>query len=236
MRINQTLAAAGAAFLLVAGLGACTDDDGDAAPTQRELTAAERLAAAKTTLDDASSVRLKLTSADVPKDAKGVVAADGVGAHPPAFKGTFKVSMGGIQADAEVTSVDGEVWAKLPLVPGTNKIDPTTFGIPDPAVLFSPDKGLTNLLPATQSPALGDETRKGSEVLTTITGTLPGPVVVDLFRIGDRSGTFDATYALTDDNELRTVALTGPFFGPGSRSTYDLALDRYGEPVTITKP
>lgn len=236
MRINQTLAAAGAAFLLVAGLGACTDDDGDAAPTQRELTAAERLAAAKTTLDDASSVRLKLTSADVPKDAKGVVAADGVGAHPPAFKGTFKVTLNGIQADAEVTSVDGEVWAKLPLVPGTNKIDPKTFGIPDPAVLFSTDKGLTSLLPATQSPTMGEQTRKGAEVLTTVTGTLPGDAVVDLFLIGDRNGTFDATYALTEQNELREVSLVGPFFGSTSKSTYNLALDQYNEPVTITKP
>ncbi len=236
MRINQTLAAAGAAFLLVAGLGACTDDDGDAAPTQRELTAAERLAAAKTTLDDASTVRLKLTSADVPKDAKGVVAADGVGAHPPAFKGTFKVTLNGIQGDAEVTSVDGEVWAKLPLVPGTNKIDPKTFGIPDPAVLFSTDKGLTSLLPATQSPTVGEQTRKGAEVLTTVTGTLPGDAVVDLFLIGDRNGTFDATYALTEQNELREVSLVGPFFEGAPKSTYNLALDQYNEPVTITKP
>lgn len=236
MRINQTLAAAGAAILLVAGLGACTDDGGDAAPTQRELTAAERLAAAKTTLDAASSVRLKLTSADVPKDARGVVAADGVGAHPPAFKGTFKVTLNGVQANAEVTSVDGEVWAKLPLVPGTNKIDPTTFGIPDPAVLFSTDKGLTSLLPATQSPTMGEQTRKGAEVLTTVKGTLPGDAVVDLFLIGDRNGTFDATYALTEQNELREVSLVGPFFGTASKSTYNLALDQYNEPVTITKP
>ena len=236
MRINQKLAAAGASTLLVVGLGACTGDGGDAGPTQRELTAAERLAAAKSTLDAASSVRLKLTSADVPKNASGVVAAEGVGAHPPAFKGTFKVSLSGIQADAEVTSVDGEVWAKLPLVPGTNKIDPKTFNIPDPAMLFSTDQGLTNLLPATQDPTMGEQTRKGAEVLTTVKGTLPGSAVVDLFLIGDRSGTFDATYALTGTNELREVSLVGPFFGTGTKSTYNLALDQYNQPVTITKP
>lgn len=236
MRINQKLATAGLSALLVAGLSACSGDGADDGPTQRELSAAERLAAAKTTLDAATSVHLKLTSADVPEGASGVVSADGVGAHPPAFKGTFKVALRGIQADAEVTSVDGEVWAKLPLVPGTNKIDPKTFGIPDPAVLFSPDKGLTNLLPATKDPAFGEQTRKGSEVLTTIKGSLPGSAVVDLFLIGDRNGTFDATYAVTDSNQLRDVALVGPFFGSDTKSTYTLTLDQYNQPVTITKP
>ena len=235
MRIHKQLAAVGVSALLVASLGACSGDGDKPSPTERTLTAADRLAAAKTTLDAASSVRLKLTSDGVPKDATAVVAADGVGAHPPAFKGTFKVSLRGVPADADVTSVNGEVWAKLPFVPGTNKIDPKTFGIPDPATLFSPEKGLTNLLTATKSPTMGKQTRKGTEVLTTITGTLPGDAVVDLFLIGDRAGTFDATYSVTDSNELRDVSLVGPFFG-STKSTYSLVLDQYNQPVTITKP
>ena len=44
------------------------------------------------------------------------------------------------------------------------------------------------------------------------------------------------TYGLTEDNELRKVTLTGPFFGAGTTSTYVLTLDQYGEPVTITAP
>lgn len=235
MRIRAKLLAAGLAVTAMVGLSACSGD-GDAPGPTKTLTPAERLAAAKTALDAASSVHLELTSADVPKGASGVVSADGWGQHPPAFKGTFKVSLGGVQADAEVTSLDGEVWAKLPLVPGVNKIDPKTFGIPDPAVLFSPDKGLTNLLPATSSPTAGRQTRKGSEVLTTVSGTVPGSAVVDLFLIGDRNGTFEATYSLTDANQLREVALVGPFFGAGTKSSYNLVLDQYGQPVTITKP
>jgi lipoprotein LprG len=235
MPINVKLAPAAAAVLVaVVSLAGCTDDDQNG-PDQRELTAAERLSAAKVALDSASSVHLALTSKGIPQGATGVVSADGWGAHPPAFKGTFKVSLKGIQGDADVTSVDGEVWAKLPFVPGTNKIDPATFGIPDPAVLFNPDKGLTNLLPATKSPALGDQTRKGSEVLTTVKGSLPGSAVVDLFLVGDRNGTFNATYALTEQNQLREVSLVGPFFG-STPSTYTLTLDQYDQPVTITKP
>ena len=78
--------------------------------------------------------------------------------------------------------------------------------------------------------------RRGAEVLTTITGTLPGASVVDLFLIGDRSGSYAVSYGLTDGQQLRTVGLTGAFFGAGTSSTYTLALDRYGQPVTITRP
>ena len=117
-----------------------------------------------------------------------------------------------------------------------NKIDPKTFGLPDPAMLFSTDKGLTSLLTGTSAPVAGDEVRLGSEVLSTIAGTVPGADVVDLLGVGDRNGTFAATYGLTDDQQLRQVTLKGPFFGAGSTSTYTLVLDRYGEPVTIEKP
>lgn len=232
MRITHQLAAA-ALVAALATVGGCTGGDDS---QQRELTPVQRLAAAKTTLDQASTVHLTLTSQGVPSGASGVTAADGVGAHPPAFKGTFKVTLRGIPADAELTSVGGEVWAKLPFVPGTTKIDPKTFGIPDPAALFSPDKGLTNLLPQTQSPTAGAQTRKGSEVLTPISGTLPGRAVHDLFMTGDPNGTFQATYSLTAANQLRDVTLTGPFFGSGSTSTYSLSLDQYNKPATITKP
>ncbi|MDC5696761.1 LppX_LprAFG lipoprotein [Intrasporangium calvum] len=238
MRTKPKLAAAVLsvlAALAVTGLAACTSDEGsDPGPTAP--TAAQRLAAAKAKLDAAPSVHLALNSSGVPKDANGVLSGDGWGTHPPAFKGTLKGRFSGIPADVEIVSVGGEVWAKLPLIPGMNKLNPETFGVPDPAMLFSTDQGLSSLLTATQSPVEGDKTRNGAEVLTTITGTLPGSNVVDLFLIGDRNGSFQTSYGLTDDNELRQVALSGPFFGVGTSSTYTVTLDQYGTPVTITKP
>lgn len=218
-------------------ISACSGEGPTPSPTQStELSPAQKLAAAKAKIDAAPAVRMRLTSANVPQRANGIVSADGVGAHPPAFKGTFKVSLNGIQADAEIISLDGEVYAKLPLIPGMNKIDPKTFGLPDPALLFSPDRGLTTLLTAATSPTAGADVRRGAEVLETITGQIPGTAVVDLFLVGDRKGTFAATFALTDTQELREVSLVGPFFGTGSSSTYTLTLDEYGKPVTITKP
>ena len=191
MRLTAKLVAAALSALCALSLASCSGGPEGTSPTQTELSPAKRLAAAKAKVDAAPSVHLKLDSANVPEGASGVVSADGWGKHPPAFKGTFKLVLRGIQADAELTSLDGEVYAKLPLVPGTSKIDPKTFGLPDPAVLFTPDKGLTTLLTATTSPVAGDKVRQGSEVLTTIKGKLPGAAVADLFLIGDRNGTFD---------------------------------------------
>ncbi len=236
MRLRRRLATAGLAALSLTGVAACTGQGTEPAPTQRALTPAERLAAAKSTLDAATSVHLKLASANVPQGASGVVSADGWGKHPPAFKGTFTLTLKGVSADAQVTSVGGQVWAKLPLVPGTNKIDPKTFGVPDPATLFSPDAGLTTLLTATTAPTAGSDVRQGSEVLKTITGSLPGSAVADLFLVGDRNATFATTYGLTDAQQLRQVSIVGPFFGPGTSSTYTLTLDQYGAPVTIETP
>ena len=236
MRITGKLAAAALSALCVVGVASCSSSPDGSTPSASQLSPAQQLAAAKATVDAAPSVHLGLASSNVPQGASGVVSADGWGKHPPAFKGTFKVTLNGIQADAEITSLDGDVYAKLPLVPGTNKIDPKTFGLPDPAVLFSPDKGLTTLLTATTSPVAGEKVRQGSEVLTTIKGTVPGKAVTDLFLIGDPNGTFQATYGLTDSQELRQVVITGPFFGAGTTSTYTLTLDQYGQPVTITKP
>jgi lipoprotein LprG len=235
MRTKGKLAAAVLSALCVVTVASCSSDVGQA-PGQTQLSPAQRLAAAKAKVDAAPSVHLTLASTDVPQGANGVVSADGWGKHPPAFKGTFKVTVSGVQADAEITSLEGKVYAKLPLVPGTHEIDPKTFNLPDPAVLFSTDKGLTTLLTATGSPTAGAQVRQGSEVLTTIKGSLPGMAVTDLFLIGDSSGSFTATYGITDSQELRQVVLTGPFFGAGTSSTYTLTLDKYGQPVTITKP
>src|SRR6476620_10480071 len=206
LRISRKLAAAALSALCVVTVASCSSDPGGGAPAATQQSPAQRLAAAKAKVDAAPSVHLKLASANVPQGASGVVSADGWGKHPPAFKGTFKVTLKGVPADAEITSIGGEVYAKL------------------------------TLLTATTSPVAGDKVRQGSEVLSTIKGSLPGKAVTDLFLIGDSSGTFSVTYGLTDSQELRQVVITGPFFGAGTTSTYTLTLDQYGQPVTISKP
>ena len=237
MRLPKSIVSTALAALCLVGVSACSSGADTPSPSQStEISPAQRLAAAKNKADVATSFHLRLTSADVPDGADGIISAEGVGQHPPAFKGTFKLRLRGIEADAEVVSLNGDVYAKLPFIPGMNKIDPKAFGLPDPATFFSTDKGLTTLLTNTSNPTKGEPVRLGSEVLSTINGTVPGANVVDLLGIGDRSGTFAATYGLTDADQLRQVVLKGPFFGAGTTSTYTLVLDKYGEPVTIEKP
>jgi len=218
----------------VVPLGGCTDSAPK--PDVTAPTPAQQLAAAKAAVDRATSMHLVLESKNLPQGVTGVVGADGVGAHPPAFKGTFKVTAQGTQASVDVVAVEGKVYTKLPFTSIFVDVDPKVLGAPDPASLFAPDTGVTSLLTATQNPTKGPATRKGSEVLTTITGTLAGAKIADLLLVGDRSGTFTATYGITEPGgELRSVDLVGPFY-PAAASTYTVTLDKYGEPVDIKKP
>ncbi len=227
------LAATFAAVVSAGALAGCSGS-GESAPTAG--SPADRLAEAKRKADEASSVHLVLTSRDVPGDAMGVLGAEGVGTHAPAFKGKFTARLSGAQADIDVVAVDGLLFLKFPFTPGYTKSDPEKFGAPDPAVMFSRDRGITSLLTSTTDLATGPDAREGKEVLNQITGRLPGDQVVRLLHIGLRDQPYDVTYGLTaDGGELRKATLTGTFF-PGSRSTYDVVLDRYGEPVEITRP
>jgi len=223
-----------AGLTLLFALTACSGGPSGAAPAP--ATPADRLAAAKAAMDRAASVHLVLTSRDVPPAADGVLGADGVGTHAPAFKGSLDARISGVQARVDVVSVGNALYLKLPFTSRFVRTDPKAYQAPDPATLFAADGGISSLLTRTTGPRLGDRTRSGSTVLQAVTGSLPGRDIAGLLAIGDPAATFGVTYGLTDPgNELRTVTLTGPFFR-GSTSTYALTLDRYGDPVEIRQP
>lgn len=223
------------ALLLAAtlALGGCSGDD----PASEDRPPADVLAAAKRTLDETSGVRIGLAAEQLPDGLSAVVAADGIGTHPPAFDGTLTVTLNGSRFDVPVVAVDGHVYAQVPLVPGWSDVDPGEYGAPDPAQLLSPDDGLSSLLTATEQPAAGESVRGGEgneEVLTEYTGTVPGDVVAHV--IPGASGTFDATYRITDDDLLRTAELTGVFYPDTDPMTYTIDFDDYGVEKDITAP
>ncbi len=221
-----------AGMTLLVALTACTGGS----PAGTAATPPERLAAAKAAMDRAGSVHLVLTSRDIPSSAGGVLGADGVGTHAPAFKGTLDARLAGVQASVDVVSVGSALYLKLPFSSQFVRADPAKYNAPDPSRLFAAQGGLSSLLTSTTGPKLGDRTRSGSSVLQTVSGSLPGRALAGLLAIGEPDATFTATYGLTDPgNQLRTVTLTGPFFR-GSTSTYTVTLDRYGDPVEIRKP
>jgi lipoprotein LprG len=197
-----------AALLVTSGCGGGSDSHEDPATA---------LKAAEQKLEDTSGVSLTLTPDDLPQGVQGLKSASGTVTDAPAF--------------------DGKVHAQIPLTPGWSEVDPSDYGAPDPSQLISADKGVPSLLAATTDPTSGKQIRGGTdnkEVLSTYSGTVPDSAVSAI--IPGASGDFDATYALTSDDELRQVELTGTFYSGHDANTYTLLLTDYGTSKDITAP
>ena len=216
------------AFGLLAACGG-----GDDAP---ELTAEERLAAAKTALDDTEGVRLALKADKLPPSVNGLLTADGVGTHAPAFEGEIQVAAAGLTAKAKVIAVDGKVWAILPFTTEYAEIDPADYTAPDPAVLMSPEGGLSSLLTSAEKVQEGEQVRDGEAVLTEFTATLPGEAVASVIPSAQSDADFDAAFTLDDANQLSEVTMTGPFYPEAGDVTYTVAFSEYGIKKDITAP
>jgi lipoprotein LprG len=233
MRAKAAALAGLVAVTLATSLAACS---GGSAPKATTLTPAQQLAAARDTLEKSPAVSFTLESDGLPGKAAGVSGAKGTGVfQPPSFKGTLDATVSGITGTVDVIAVDQDVYMKF-FTPGYAKIDPKTYGAPNPAQLFNTQTGVTSLIGKTQDVVQGPQQRDGADVLDTFHGTLPGAAVADVFVIGDRNGTFDVTYGVTNPGgELRTVVLKGPFY-PGTTSTYSLHLKSLASPVAISRP
>jgi lipoprotein LprG len=218
------------------GLSACSDDDKGGGS---DASAEEALAAAKKSLDETSGVNISLATEDLPNGVTGITSAEGTGVHPSAFEGTFKLSVSGLPADAEVIAVDGTTYAKNSLLlPDWTPIDPSDYGAPDPAKLMDPDGGFSGLLAAAEDVKVGDSVRGGEdnkEIFTEYTGTISSDAVEALIPTAE--GDFDFTYTISEDDELREAVLKGAFYGEDEGEvTYTLNLDDYGTQKEITAP
>jgi lipoprotein LprG len=218
-------------------LTACSGDDSGGGGGGR--TPEQVLAAAKKTLDETSGVNVELVTKDLPGGVTGITSADGTGVHPSAFQGTFKLSVNGLPADADVIAVNGTTYAKNSLLlPDWTQIDPATYGAPDPAKLMDPDGGFSGLLSAAEDVKKGDSVRGGKdnkEILTEYTGTISSDAVSAL--VPSAEGDFTFTYTISDNDELRQAVLKGAFYGKDHGDvTYTLTLDDYGTQKDIQAP
>jgi lipoprotein LprG len=232
----RLLAAPLALGLALSALSACSDGNGDGGSKE---SPEQVLAAAKQTLDDTSGVKIELNTKDLPNGVTGITAAEGVGVHPSAFEGTFKLSVSGLPADADVIAVGGKTYAKNSLLlPDWTEIDPADYGAPDPAKLMDPDGGFSGLLAAAEEVKAGDSVRGGKdnkEILTEYTGTISSDAVEALIPAAE--GDFSFTYTISDDDQLREAVIKGAFYGEDNGDvTYTLSLDDYGTEKDITAP
>lgn len=214
-------------------LAACSDDT-DAAP---EVSAADALTAARTAFDSAGSAQVALTSTDVPTGQSGVTGATGVAvisATEPKFDGQIAGTFSGVTGNVAVRAIGTQAWVKL-FTDTFEPFDLVGAGAPNPAALFDPHAGLSALMGDTTGAAYGDKVRSGKEILTTVTGTVPGSRIQELLMLGDGTGTFDVTYGISEAGELRTITTEGAFYGT-TTSTYDIVLTEYGTPIEISAP
>jgi lipoprotein LprG len=229
--LRRTAAAVCAAGVLA--LSGCADSE-DSGEDGREP--AERLTNAKSLIDEAASIDFTISTDELPSGVPGLLEAEGTGTSEPAFDGTARVSAAG-GVDADVISVDGEVYVKTGFTPVFVELDPAKLGAPDPAAFFDPDSGVSSLLVATEDLQEGEAERDGEDVLSTITGTLPGDLLKALLPTADETGTFDVTYRLTEEEDvLRGALITGPFYAGSDDVAYDISLELSTESVKITAP
>lgn len=230
--MRRTVLVAAAAALLLAG---CSGSGGS--HKAAEQAPEQVMAAAKKTLDETSGVTFALDSKDVDASTNGLLSAKGVLTHAPAFDGSIVVQLAGLKPEVPVVAVDGKVYAQLPLTTGWQDINPADYGAPDPAALMSPDHGLSSMLTSTTGLTKGDTVRGGAgnkEILTSYHGTVPADSAkVILPRV---TGDVDATYTVTDNDELRQAVLTGDFYGDGKTETYTVTVDDYGTQKDIKAP
>lgn len=232
-RATGLLVAFLAAVLLLAGCGG-SDSEGDAAD---EPTPAEVMAQAKTLFDEAQSVHLELSTDSTPEPgSNGVLGASGDVSSAPAFAGDVKVVLAGVTATVPVVSVDGKVYAKLPLTTGYEPITPSDFGAPDPADFADPETGLSSLLTQIEDLEEGEETRSGEQILTGYSGTLPGEAVQSVIPSASAEETYETEVGVDDEGYAATVQVTGVFFDSTQDVTYDLEFSKYGQDVEITAP
>ncbi len=217
------------------GLSACSGSDGKDSPADTSKLEA-RLATAKQQIDTAETINISLATTKIPSGVSGLLSAKGQGNHSPAFKGEVIVITGGTSLGADVIAVDGEVLAKTSFSPVYLSIDPATLKAPDPASLLDKTNGITQILVKTTKLSDGGKSRDGSDVLTTIKGTLPGSIVSSIIPTADVDASFKVTYRLDDNDVLRDATLSGPFYGTGGDVTYTVTLKTSDTPVTIEAP
>jgi lipoprotein LprG len=223
------------AILLTAGLVTACGPGKSNPQAQRDLLK-ERLIEARSKIDKAETVNLTLGAKTLPDGTSGLLSATGTGTHAPAFKGTVKVITGGATVTAEVVAVGSEVMAKPSFAPIFLKVDPASLKAPNPAALFETATGFSQVLVETKGLTEGAKSRDGKEVLTTITGSIPGSVVRAILPSADVASSFPVTYRLTDDNELRDASITGPFYPGIADVTYDITVTTSSDPTSITLP
>ena len=73
-------------------------------------------------------------------------------------------------------------------------------------------------------------------MLSSYTGSLPGEVVDASIPSADAHADFPVTFQVDGDGRLRSVKISGPFYGARGTVHYTVGVDDYGTRQEIRKP
>lgn len=225
MRRLLALALTGALAIVLAACGSKPH-----AATGSDLSQVQdHLRAAKANIDSAPAINFSLTTTGI--------TATGYGTHTgPGFSGKATVPLGSVK----IIAIGDKVWADgAPIFQTWTSLSASelkTFGFPNPASLMSTTDGLSSLLTSVSGLNTGQQTRKGSEILTAYSGTISGPNMHRVLSSADANATYQVTFKLTSSNQLVEAVLTGPLTGNSGSATYDVTLSTCSSCAPITPP
>jgi lipoprotein LprG len=222
----------GSLVALLVPLAACSGGGGGGSVETPEQV----LGQAKDALDQTSGVTLSLTTGALPDKVDGILEATGIATHAPAFTGDLTVVVDGLDVEVPVVSVDGRVYAKLPFTVDFAEVNPEDYGAPDPAQLMDPDTGLSAWLTEATGIEEAGRSRDGRLVLSSYRGSLSGDVVDASIPSADANADFPVTFRIDEDGRLRSVKVSGPFYGSKGTVDYTVGVDDYGTQKNITRP
>ena len=214
-------------LLLVAGCGSSSTG----------ASAGTLLQQSKGALDNTAGVHFSLQSSNV-GGGKITVIKGGQGdlVRPDRLQGSLDLLVNGLPATVKVVSVGSIVEAQLPFSTTYSKIDPSTFGLGNPADLLKTQGGLSSLLTAGTNPQTAGTERIGGELLDKVRTSVPG-TAIPLLPDKNPSKPVELVAAIDPSNhQLRQVTLTGPFTSATTNSTYVVTLTNYGEQPQINLP
>lgn len=216
------------------GLSGCTSSGSTKEASDPAQTPTQLLAKARDTMNSTSGVHVDLVASGLPNGANAVVSAKG-DATPatPAWKGNVDLRFNGSSLQVPVTAIKDEMWAQI--FGSLQKIDPKQYKVPNPAGFFDKNSGLGSLLGKVQNAKFGDKKRSGKSIVQTVTGTIPASDVYTVFSLGQKTGNYDLTFGVNDDDQLVTMNIKGPFYDNATVS-YDATFDSYGQTVDIKAP
>lgn len=225
MRRLFALVLAGAFAIVLAACGSKPH-----AATGSDLGQVEaHLKAAKANIDAAPAISFTLTTTGI--------TATGYGTHTgPGFSGTATIPLGSVK----IVAIGDKVWADgAPIFQTWTPLSASelkTFGFPNPSSLMSTTDGLSSLLTAVTGLNTGQQTRKGSDILTAYSGTISGSDMHRVLSSADANATYQVTFKLTSGDQLVEAVLTGPLAGNSGSSTYDVTLATCSSCAPITPP